>query len=361
MNSPEAASSGKSPAPSGVFALNKARGETSAKAAAAVRKMLGAKKAGHGGALDPLADGLVVVLLGDATPLARFALAGNKTYRAAIRFGFATDTDDAEGQPLAPAQKPDLTRLPEILPQFTGEFQQDAPRHSALKHQGRPLYYYARRGLQAPVKRRTAKVFALQLLRADQDSAELMIRCASGFYVRSLARDLGEKMKCGAHLAALTRTESGNLKLSDAVSLAQLGETEPARRTEFILPPEAAVSHLPPCVLHPAQILALANGAGIPLTDVEGLADVEGGNEDGAEALLRAPDGRFAGAGKVSEGELRPLAMMPWTRTGGGKGAAGKRGKEGKRGGRAKTRRGRAGRNFEKNGAESFRAKGALQ
>ena len=321
MNSPAPAPSGKPPAPArapaaaavpvaGVFALNKARGETSAKAAAAARKMLGAKKAGHGGALDPLADGLVVVLLGAATSLARFALGGNKTYRAVVRFGFATDTDDAEGRPLAPEQKPDLARLAEFLPDFTGEFQQDAPRHSALKHQGRPLYYYARRGLEAPVKRRTARVFSLELLGLGADSAELLIRCASGFYVRSLARDLGEKMKCGAHLAALTRTESGGMQLSGAASLAELREMNSDERAQLVLPPETAVSHLQVCILQPSQIAMLADGAGIPV------GDAAGENESGSELQLRAPDGRFAGAGKIEEGEIRPLAMMPWTRGG---------------------------------------------
>ena len=315
MNSPAPTLSGKPPAApasavpvAGVFALNKARGETSAKAAAAARKMLGAKKAGHGGALDPLADGLVVVLLGAATSLARFALGGNKTYRAVVRFGFATDTDDAEGRPLAPEQKPDLARLAEFLPDFTGEFQQDAPRHSALKHQGRPLYYYARRGLEAPVKRRTARVFSLELLGVGADSAELLIRCASGFYVRSLARDLGEKMKCGAHLAALTRTESGGMQLSGAASLAELREMNSDERAQLVLPPETAVSHLQVCILQPGQIIALAKGKGIPLNDAT--------DESETELQLRAPDGRFAGAGKIEEGEIRPLAMMPWTRGG---------------------------------------------
>ena len=292
----------------GVFALNKARGETSAKAAAAVRKLLGAKKAGHGGALDPLADGLVVVLLGAATPLARFALGGGKTYRAVVRFGFATTTDDAEGDPLGAPQAPDLSRLPEFLPDFVGEFQQDAPRHSALKHQGRPLYYYARRGLDAPVKRRTARVFSLKLLECGADSAALEIRCASGFYVRSLARDLGEKIGCGAHLSALTRTESGGLRLEDATSLAELREMNPDGRAKLILPPESAVSHLPRIILPLSQITALANGVGVPASQLAESAP------SGGEFQLRAPDGRFAGAGCILENELRPLTMPPWTR-----------------------------------------------
>ena len=291
----------------GIFALNKARGETSAKAAAAVRKLLGAKKAGHGGALDPLADGLVVVLLGSATPLARFALSGGKTYRAVVRFGFATTTDDAEGEPLGPRQTPDLSRLPEFLPDFVGEFQQDAPRHSALKHQGRPLYYYARRGLDAPVKRRTARVFSLKLLECGDDTAQLEIRCASGFYVRSLARDLGEKAGCGAHLSALTRTESGGLRLEDAVSLDQLRQMNLDERAKLILPPESAVSHLPQMVLSLSQITALANGVGVPAAQFSQSAP-------SGELQLRAPDGRFAGAGTIVEDELRPLTMAPWTR-----------------------------------------------
>ena len=299
----------------GVFALNKARGETSAKAAAAARKLLGAKKAGHGGALDPLADGLLVVLLGAATPLARFALGGAKTYRAAVRFGFATTTDDAEGEPTTPKKNPDLSALPQILPAFVGEFPQDAPRHSALKHQGKPLYYYARRGMEAPVKRRMARVFSLKLLQAENDIAVLEVECAAGFYVRSLARDLGEKMQCGAHLAALTRTESCGLKLQDAASLAQLREASPDERAKMILPPETAVLHLPRVVLPLSQITALANGLGAPAAKEI---------PDGGEAALFSPEGRFAGAARVDGDELRPLTMPPWTRRIQNKKAAGK-------------------------------------
>ena len=304
MNVPEFFSA--SPA-GGVFALNKARGETSAKAAAAARKMLAAKKAGHGGALDPLADGLVVVLLGFATSLARFALGGEKTYRAVVRFGFATSTDDAEGEQLSPPRTPDLSALPEILPDFIGEYQQDAPRHSALKHHGRPLYYYARRGLDAPVKRRTARVFALDLLKSGDDFAELQIRCASGFYVRSLARDLGERLQCGGHLSALTRMRSGGLSLENATSLAELRKLSPEERSALILPPESVVSHLPLMSLPLARIALLANGVGISM-------ELDGEIPDGAELRLRAPDGRFAGVGRLTENKLSPLTMMPWTR-----------------------------------------------
>ena len=301
----------------GVFALNKARGETSAKAAAAARKLLGAKKAGHGGALDPLADGLLVVLLGGATPLARFALGGAKTYRAVVRFGFATTTDDAEGEPTTPEKKPDLSNLAQILPAFVGEFPQDAPRHSALKHQGRPLYYYARRGMDAPVKRRMARVFSLKLLRAENDIAALEIKCAAGFYVRSLARDLGERMQCGAHLAALTRTESCGLKLQDAASLAQLREASPDERAKMILPPEAAVLHLPRVVLPLSQITALANGLSVSASALS--KEVP----EGGEAALFSPEGRFAGAARVEGDELRPLTLPPWTREFQNKKAAG--------------------------------------
>ena len=313
----------------GVFALNKARGETSAKAAAAVRKLLGAKKAGHGGALDPLADGVVVVLLGAATPLARFALSGEKEYRAVVRFGFATSTDDAEGEMLGEAKAvPDLSRLAGLLPKFVGEVRQDAPRHSALKHQGKPLYYYARRGLDAPVKRRSVRVFSLALAGTDGDCAALDIRCGPGFYVRSLARDLGAEMKCGAHLSALTRTACGRLRLESAATLAELAAMSPEARAEKVLPPSEAVSHLPKATVRLSQIASLADGVAVPMGEVSAGADSDSqgasgtgsGSGDGSDSesglhlQLRSPDGRFAGAGMAADGELRPLALMPWAR-----------------------------------------------
>ena len=207
-----------------------------------------------------------------------------------------------------------------------------------MKHQGRPLYYYARRGLDAPVKRRTARVFSLKLLECGGEFAELEIRCASGFYVRSLARDLGEKAGCGAHLSALTRTESGGLRLEDAVSLAELRQMNPDERAKLILPPESAVSHLSRMVLPLSQIAALANGVGVPAGQLSESAP-------SGEIQLRAPDGRFAGAGRIAEDELRPLTMAPWTR--------------GKTGGNDLKRRGD--RAVKKNGAARFRAKGALR
>lgn len=230
----------------GVLLLDKPRGITSQTAVSRVKALFGAAKAGHTGTLDPLADGLLPVCLGEATKFAQGLLDADKGYRAVVRLGVTTSTGDLEGEVLA--QRSPNTNADAIagaLPQFRGDIMQVPPMYSALKRDGKPLYEYARAGRD--VHREPRKIHIGQLALESVDGADLTIfvTCSKGTYVRVLAEDIGNALGCGACLASLTRVAVGDLQLTQAVSLGALGELSPEERVRALLPADALVSALP--------------------------------------------------------------------------------------------------------------------
>lgn len=191
----------------GVLLLDKPLGLSSSQALQRVRRMLGAAKAGHTGALDPLATGMLPLCFGEATKIAGVLLESRKAYRAECRLGITTTTDDAEGKVVQtrPVTGLDRQTVETALQGFMGRLTQVPPVYSALKLQGQPLYRRARRGETVEVPARTVEVHALKLIEIAEDRLVLEVECGSGFYVRALARDLGERLGCGAHLSALRR------------------------------------------------------------------------------------------------------------------------------------------------------------
>lgn len=191
----------------GILLLDKPAGMSSNAALQAARRLFRAEKGGHTGSLDPLATGLLPLCFGEATKLAGLLLGSDKAYEAGIVLGATTDTDDADGQPLRRRPVPVLERagLEAALVPFTGVLQQRAPVYSALKQGGEPLYARARRGeaIEAPV--RQVEVRAIELLDFAGDRLRIRVTCGTGTYIRSLARDLGEALGCGAHIASLRR------------------------------------------------------------------------------------------------------------------------------------------------------------
>lgn len=191
----------------GILLLDKPAGMSSNAALQAARRLFRAEKGGHTGSLDPLATGLLPLCFGEATKLAGLLLGSDKAYEAGIVLGATTDTDDADGQPLRRRPVPVLERaaLEAALAPFTGVLQQRAPVYSALKQGGEPLYARARRGeaIEAPV--REVEVRAIELLDFAGDRLRIRVTCGTGTYIRSLARDLGEALGCGAHIASLRR------------------------------------------------------------------------------------------------------------------------------------------------------------
>jgi tRNA pseudouridine55 synthase len=211
----------------GILIVDKPAGPTSHDIVLAIRRLTGVKRVGHAGTLDPDATGVLVILLGKATKLADRFLSDDKAYSGVIRFGRTTDTLDAGGRVIDEPGAPDLT-LDEVVKaaaRFIGEIEQTPPMVSAIKVDGVPLYKAARRGEIIDVPPRLVTVATFDITGwspGEYPEALFDVECSKGTYIRSLARDLGEEVGCGAHLAALTRTRSGAFRLGDAVSLSEL-------------------------------------------------------------------------------------------------------------------------------------------
>ncbi len=230
----------------GILLLDKPVGLSSNAALVRARRLLEARKAGHGGTLDPLAGGLLPLLFGEATKFALDSLDADKTYVAALRLGVATDSGDAEGRVLAEREPVrDAAAFARAVAGFVGAIDQVPPMHSALKRDGRPLYELAREGVVVERAPRRVTIHSIDVLRFAPPHAELRVRCSKGTYIRSLAIDLGERLGCGAHLGALRRERVGALDVADAITLEALEALGLPERRARLLPADALLLGLP--------------------------------------------------------------------------------------------------------------------
>lgn len=242
--------------------IDKPSGLTSFDVVRRVRRRLGGVKAGHTGTLDPLATGVLPVCLGEATRIAEVLLAEDKTYLATARFGVRTDTLDTTGRTLeAPgAGHLSAAQLEAILPRFTGELDQVPPAYSAIRLGGRRAHELARRGERVELSARRVRVDEIRLIAWEAPDAVLRVHCSKGTYIRSLVRDLGEALGCGATLAALRREQSGSFRLEQCVPLEQV-ELEANRDGGLpIVSMDQALEHLPAFEVRRDQARALAHG-----------------------------------------------------------------------------------------------------
>lgn len=208
----------------GVLVVDKPKGPTSSDVVQIVRRALKVKKAGHTGTLDPMATGVLPLCLGDATRIAQVLTDGNKSYDATLKLGVTTDTLDAEGAVLQTRAVPALTRerLEQVFAAFRGELKQTPPMYSAIKKDGKRLYELARAGEEVEREARAVTVFSLTLNDFTSDELKLSVACSKGFFVRTLAADIGEALGCGAHLTALRRTQSGPFAIARAIPLQEI-------------------------------------------------------------------------------------------------------------------------------------------
>ena len=204
----------------GFLLVNKGPGITSSRAVQIVKKKFQLKKVGHLGTLDPMATGLLIIAINRATKFASLLLQSEKSYRAEVTLGIQTDTDDAEGEAIS-SKKVDITELEikETLLTFLGASYQLPPDYSALKHKGKPMYKYARNGIKVEKAERKIFIKNIQNILIEIPKVSFDISCSKGTYIRSIARDLGAKLGCGAHLSGLIRTSQEKFMLSDACSL----------------------------------------------------------------------------------------------------------------------------------------------
>jgi len=224
----------------GVLVIDKPVGLTSHDVVNFVRRILQQRSVGHLGTLDPLASGVLPIVAGSLTRLAQFYLAAVKTYEGTIRFGFATDTYDAEGEPTTPAQTVNLNleAVQELAAAFRGLIWQTPPPFSAKKIHGVPAYKLARKQKPVSLKPVQLEIFEFEILHVEGDQAAFRARVAPGTYMRSVAHEMGQKLGCGAHLASLRRTATGEFSLAEAHTLEQMQEAAKSGRVEelFIHP-----------------------------------------------------------------------------------------------------------------------------
>lgn len=262
----------------GIVLLDKAAGISSQRAVHEVQRALGAAKAGHGGTLDPMAEGLLPVLLGSATKLSRFLLEGDKGYTAGLLLGCVTDTLDTTGtvlerRPVATTER----QLSNALAQFRGQISQVPPMYSALSVGGKKLYKLARKGIEVERRPREVTIHRLELLHWDGREAAIAVDCSKGTYIRSLIADLGEALGCGACMSSLRRTAAAGFRVEDAFTQEQLEQA--AQRGEAarcLIRPESLFEQLPALAPAPFFCKLLRDGQKV-LQDKLGSALPESG------------------------------------------------------------------------------------
>ena len=274
----------------GIINIDKPSGITSMDVVRKIRSASGVKKVGHGGTLDPLATGVIPVAIGKATRLLEYFLMSNKSYIARIHFGETTDTFDSEGEIISTNVDPplDINVIEKTMNSFRGEIEQTPPPFSAIKKNGRRLYDLARRGLDTCIEPRNVTVNEIKIINYEPPILDLFIRCGKGFYVRSLANDLGKILGCGGYLNDLKRTSLGNFEISKSILLAKaISNIENGDTSKIIQPIETCVGNFERVNLSPEETTNIKNGQKIPYT-------LDSSIEKGSLASAFSPKGDLA-------------------------------------------------------------------
>ena len=293
----------------GVVLLDKPAGMSSQGAVTAVKRAFNADKAGHTGTLDPMATGLLPICLGEATKYSQDLLEADKSYIAQVKFGSRTDTGDAEGQIIEVLPLPAFAdefaikvALDALLPKFTGPITQVPPMYSALKRDGKPLYEYARAGIELERAPREITIHAIRWTNVNWPEATLEVSCSKGTYIRVLAEDIGNTLGCGAHLVGLRRTEVGHLNLEQSFTMESIQQGL-QDSSSYILPVDALLQTLPHLTVDEQQAKRLEMGQRVPL------------NLPSIEALVRiyratAAPHNFIGTADWRSGVLHPKRLI---------------------------------------------------
>lgn len=290
----------------GIVLLDKPVGMTSNAALQTVKRLFRARKAGHTGSLDPMASGLLPLCLGEATKMSPFLLEADKRYRFTVRLGERTTTGDAEGEVVERCPIPALDRkaVERVLERFRGTVEQIPPMHSAIKHQGQPLYKLAFRGVEVERRPRTVTIHRLELIRLGEGELELDVTCSKGTYIRTLAEDIGAALGSCGHVSALRRTGVGPFGDERAVPLAELRRVAEEGGAEaldrYLLPMEEALRHWPEVQLTPDLAFYVRQGQPVfvPRAPTEGWVRLRSGD-------------RFLGVGRIlDDGRVAPKRLV---------------------------------------------------
>lgn len=258
----------------GILVVDKPRGKTSHDVVEAVRRIVGFRQIGHLGTLDPLATGVLVLALGRATRMARFYAGRRKRYTCAARFGFATDTYDADGEAASPDAAPalDAAQLEELASRFVGKIQQTPPAFSAKKINGRPAHELARKHKPVELAPVEVEVYEFRLTAVEGSIARFVVECGAGTYIRALAHDLGKLHGSGAHLAEIARTAVGEFTIDGAATIEELAQDAQAGKfASRVIPLENLLPELPSAVVLPIVEKRIRHGAkfNLPLAQIQ--------------------------------------------------------------------------------------------
>jgi tRNA pseudouridine55 synthase len=302
----------------GVLLLDKPHGLSSNHALQTVKRIYFAQKAGHTGALDPLATGMLPICLGEGTKFSQFLLDTDKTYQVTAKLGIRTTTSDAGGEVVSEKEvNVSDEQLSEALDSFRGTTKQTPSMYSALKYQGKPLYKYAREGIEVPRESRDITVFSLELLRFEHEEVELNIHVSKGTYIRTIVDDLGELLGCGAHVSDLRRLAVGDYPVDKMVTLPQLEALlEQAHEQEItpselldplLLPMQSAVEGMPAVYVDDISANFLRHGNPVQAykAPAEGCMQVYIGEDEHDEAA------EFIGVGFINDdGQVAPKRIV---------------------------------------------------
>lgn len=291
----------------GVIIVDKPEGWTSHDVVARMRGIAETKRVGHLGTLDPIATGVLPLMIGQATRLAQFWERAEKEYEAVVRFGFATSTYDREGEPCGPDTRPTVTaeQIEACLAPMRGEIEQAPPPVSAKKIGGVPAYKLARKNMPVVLTPVKVSIHELALLRLEGERARLRIRCSTGTYVRSIAHQLGLSLGCGAHIEALVRTRSGPFRLDQARSLDRLQELKnEGRLNEALIPASDLLPEFPAVFVDDVTVTHIRQGRDFNVSPFRA-------NAGSAHVKAIGPDGRLIAIGKIAMPHLyHPIVVL---------------------------------------------------
>lgn len=279
--------------------VNKPTGVTSHDVVQELRRILGTRRVGHTGTLDPGASGVLLACVGKGTKVAQFLTGYDKEYRAVIRLGATTDTYDGEGEIKETKEECQVSpeRIIDAIDSFRGEIWQLPPLHSAIKYKGKRLYQYAREKKEVERTKRKVEIKEISIMDVNMSYVELKVSCSKGTYLRSLAHDVGQKLGCGAYLFSLRRTKVGPYGLQDALSPERISEVKKEGKiNEALISIEKALAHLPSVAVQEDSVARVQHG--VPLVS-SSVSKVEGSFEPGQTVSITDEQGRIIAMGKA--------------------------------------------------------------
>jgi len=246
----------------GLLLIDKPLGFSSNQTVSKIKSLFSPKKVGHTGTLDPMATGLLPVCLGEATKFSSYLLNEDKTYESLIRLGYKSSTGDSEGQIIKQNinKIPSLVAIKKVLQKFKGQIDQLPPMYSALKYKGKPLYLYARDGVDITRSKRKVIIYEIEILDFQEDKLRLKIKCSKGTYIRTLAEDIGEQLNVGAYLLELVRTNIGHLNIEKTLKIEQIEQMKDEDRLKILFPIETLLANYKKIILKINEADAIKNG-----------------------------------------------------------------------------------------------------